>query len=249
LKKTFAIVGVAGYIAPKHLEAIKKLGGEVKYAYDIADSVGVLDNYFRDCIFTTKERVFKKHLRNSNVDYLVICTPNYLHYRFIKLGLKYCKNVICEKPLVIKYDHLWKLHKHSQRINCIMQLRLSPVVKQIKKVIELDSKVKFNYFVDRGQWYDVSWKADKRKSGGLLYNIGIHVLDLMMYMGVDLKKCVYNIGVSKVMDKFLNVDGELFDLSVGFKDLHIRSYQEILKGNGFHIEDLFPVMNFLRKEA
>lgn len=246
MKKTFAIIGVAGYIAPKHLEAIKEVGGELKYAYDISDSVGVLDNYFGDCIFTTKERMFKKHLRDDNIDYLVICAPNYLHYRFINLGLKYCKEVICEKPLVIKYDHLLRLHKHSHRINCIMQLRLSPIVRQIKKVLKSDSVVKFNYFVGRGQWYDISWKTDKRKSGGLLYNIGIHILDLMLSLGIDLKKAKFNIGVSKSMSKFLNIDGELFDLSAGFKDLHIKSYKEILKGNGFHVSDVFPVMKFLK---
>jgi UDP-N-acetyl-2-amino-2-deoxyglucuronate dehydrogenase len=244
MKKTFAIVGVAGYIAPKHLQAIKDVGGQLVFAMDISDSVGILDSYFDDCLFTTKENIFKRYLRKDNIDYLVICTPNYLHYHFIKMGLKYCKQIICEKPLVIKKRHLNNLMKYDKRINCIMQLRLSKVVKDIKEAVKLVTKLDIEYLVKRGDWYFKSWKAEKKKSGGILFNIGIHALDLIYSLEIDID-VNYKLKIGKKQKKIIKIGKMVFDLSKGFTDLHTESYKKILKGKGFHVKDVLPVMNYL----
>jgi UDP-N-acetyl-2-amino-2-deoxyglucuronate dehydrogenase len=239
----FAIIGVAGYIAPRHLKAIKDIGGELIYAHDISDSVGILDKYSPECLFTTNYGRFKKWLYNDHIDYLVVCTPNYLHYKHICLGLGTCKEVICEKPLVIKKSHYIELLKYNDRINCIMQLRLSDQYKEISRLVNLGKCVaKVVYKVNRGHWYSQSWKGDIKKSGGIYFNIGVHIIDFIKSLGLvaDLDMDVCN-----ELDKHIEIGGKIIDLSKGFEDLHTKSYKQIIKGKGFRPNEFIHTMRYL----
>ena len=188
--KNFALVGASGFIAPKHFNAIKKTKNNLSIIYDINDTVGKIDSYFDNSYFTLNIKKFKKYLKNNKkkLDYLVICLPNYLHFSFIKLGLKNNLNVICEKPLVLKSKQLDELDtlekKFKKKVNCIMQLRLdSLLINQIKKFKNKNSflNIDVKYVTTRGDWFLKSWKGNIKKSGGLTTNIGIHLFDFLIY--------------------------------------------------------------------
>ena len=198
----YALVGLAGYIAPRHLKAIKETGGELLVAHDIVDSVGGIDKYFPEALFTLSPAYFTSYLKTMKPDYLVVCVPNYLHYKYIQKGLKYCREVICEKPLVINKNDLRKLLPYNKRINLIMQLRSHPGVKRIIKWYP-NNVVDVTYFTFRGDWYRKSWKMDKAKSGGLLYNIGVHIIDILIYLFGR---------VNKVLVTYLDEEVASFDL-------------------------------------
>ena len=185
--KKFALIGASGFIAPKHFNAIKKTGHYLKIIYDINDNVGKIDSYFEDVFFTLKIREFKNYIKKHKIDYVVICSPNYLHYKFIKLSLQNKINVICEKPLVLysrQLNELKKLEKkYKKKVNCIMQLRLDKSL--IYKINKLKKKKKFlnitvKYITTRGNWFLKSWKGSNKKSGGLTTNIGIHLFDFLI---------------------------------------------------------------------
>lgn len=192
MSKTFALIGAAGYIAPRHMAAIKETGGELVAACDFSDSVGVLDRYFPDCEFFTSPERFERYLSKLNyyresLDYLVVCTPNYLHDTHIRMGLNATMNIICEKPLVIKPKNakflLQMAADRSLKINVIQQLRLHPALKILQEIdhsLFPKCQVMVNYVAPRGRWYHRSWKGDKEKSGGLAMNIGIHIFDLLI---------------------------------------------------------------------
>ena len=197
----FALIGVAGYIAPRHLKAIKSVGGNLIAAFDISDSVGILDQYFPDCTFFTEEFEFYDRLLNDlKVDYMVICSPNYLHEEHCRSALKLGVDIICEKPLSLTVSELVKLQEleqHTQKnIYTILQLRLHPMLIGLKKEIEetsLQNKykiydVKIEYFTPRGKWYHTSWKGDSKKSGGIATNIGIHLFDLATWLFGGMKE-------------------------------------------------------------
>jgi UDP-N-acetyl-2-amino-2-deoxyglucuronate dehydrogenase len=242
----YAIVGVGGYIAKKHLQAIKDTGGELVYAYDTNDSVGILDSYFIDCLFTTDLNQFKRYLKNG-VDYLVICTPNHTHYQYIRLGLKYCREVICEKPIIIKQSHFNKLLPYSDRINCILQLRYSKHIDKIRDCIKMGSNIEVVYHARRGNWYHVSWKGDKRKSGGVLYNIGIHIIDLLTFVGANFEGVSLDLKVCNDIQRTIKIDNNIFNLSEDFTDLHTYSYKEIIRGNGFKLNSIKRTMDRIKK--
>jgi UDP-N-acetyl-2-amino-2-deoxyglucuronate dehydrogenase len=244
--KRYAIIGCAGYIAEKHLKAIKETNGELVYAHDLSDSVGILDKYFPNCMFTTKPRQFYKWLVDANLDYLVVCTPNHLHYEHVCLGLGTCKYVICEKPLVLKEKHFKELLKYNKRIYCILQLRISKQANKLRALVKKGhTKADVTYKVNRGHWYSQSWKANERKSGGPLFNIGIHIIDLMLFLGIDAKM---DIQICNELKKEVRIADEVIDLSKGFTDLHTASYRDILQGNGWNPEDLVPVMEYLKNK-
>lgn len=195
MTKRFAIIGVAGYIAPRHLEAIKECGSELVAAMDKSDSVGILDKYFPEATFFTEFERFERHLEKlkqegKGIDYLVVCTPNYLHDSHCRFGLKLGADVICEKPLVINPHNLEGLkvleQETGKQIFCILQLRLHPELIQLKHHIENSPEEKFqvelNYITPRGRWYDYSWKGDESKSGGIVTNIGIHLFDILCWL-------------------------------------------------------------------
>jgi len=194
--KKFAITGVAGYIAPRHLRAIKNTGNILVAAADPHDSVGILDQYFPDAAFFTEIERFDRHLdklrrSGKGIDYLSICSPNNLHDAHIRLALRNDANAICEKPLVLNpwnLDLLEKLEEeYKRKIFTILQLRVHPSLISLKDKIEKERKiskhkVELIYVTSRGKWYDYSWKGDPQKSGGIATNIGIHFFDLLIWL-------------------------------------------------------------------
>lgn len=194
----FAMTGVAGYIAPRHLKAIKETGNVLVSAVDPHDSVGVLDQYFPEARFFTEFERFDRHLEklrrgqeNSRVHYLTVCSPNYLHDAHCRLALRVGADVICEKPLVINpwnTTPLQELESESgKRIYTVLQLRVHPKLIELKKALHRQSgarpfEVSLTYVTGRGRWYQVSWKGMPEKSGGISTNIGIHFFDLLIWL-------------------------------------------------------------------
>lgn len=200
--KNFAICGVAGYIAPRHLKAIKDTGNNLIAALDPHDSVGIMDSYFPNADFFTNYERFERHLEKlslfgeAKIDYVTVCSPNFLHDTHIRLGLNIGANVICEKPLVLNPYNLDLLSKveaqTGRKVFTIMQLRYHSALKELKAKIDADGgknyEVKLKYITPRGKWYHYSWKGDKEKSGGIATNIGIHLFDLLIWLFGDVIK-------------------------------------------------------------
>lgn len=194
--KTFALIGVCGYIAPRHLRAIKDTGNILAAALDRSDSAGVLDSYFPDARFFTEFERFDRHLeklrrKGDLVDYVTICSPNYLHDAHVRFALRIGADAICEKPLVINPWNAAALGEieaeTGRRINTIMQLRLHPAIQALKQEVDRSGSgkiydVDLTYITSRGRWYEVSWKGDESKSGGIATNIGIHFFDMLSWI-------------------------------------------------------------------
>lgn len=198
--KNFALIGAAGYIAPRHMKAIQETGNRLVAAYDPNDSVGVIDTYFPEADFFTEFERFDRHIEKmrrsgTKVDYISICSPNYLHDAHIRFALRNGAHAICEKPIVLNpwnIDLLSELEAESSyRVYTILQLRLHPAIIALKKKYEhyegapLD--VDLQYITSRGRWYDHSWKGDVSKSGGIATNIGIHFFDMLAWVFGDPK--------------------------------------------------------------
>jgi UDP-N-acetyl-2-amino-2-deoxyglucuronate dehydrogenase len=192
---SFALIGAAGYVAPRHMRAIRDVGGDLKVALDPNDSVGVIDSHFPDARFFVEFERFDRHidkLRRANepIDYVSICSPNYLHDAHVRFALRADANAICEKPLVLNPWNLDGLAETAQRtnrnVNTILQLRLHPAIKELRERVAADPKtvheVDVTYITSRGRWYQVSWKGDDPKSGGIATNIGIHLFDMLGYV-------------------------------------------------------------------
>lgn len=196
--RNFAIIGVGGYVAPRHLKAIKATGSQLLAALDKSESVGIIDNYFPDASFFTEFERFDRHLEKlrrmndaSRIHYVSICSPNYLHDAHIRFALRLHANPICEKPLVINpwnLDALQELEEEShQRVYGILQLRLHPAIVALKEKISKSPgsqryQLDLTYITARGRWYFVSWKSDIEKSGGIATNIGIHFFDMLIWI-------------------------------------------------------------------
>tara|TARA_R110001606_G_scaffold90953_3_gene203171 strand:- start:2601 stop:3536 length:936 start_codon:yes stop_codon:yes gene_type:complete len=194
--KNFALIGAAGYIAPRHLKAIKDTNNNLVAALDKFDSVGVLDSYFPNADFFVEFERFDRHIeklkrKGTLLDYVSICTPNYLHDSHIRMALRSGADAICEKPLVLNpwnVDALVDIEKESgQKIYAILQLRLHPSIIALKNKIEEGPKNKIydidlTYITSRGSWYDISWKGDESKSGGIATNIGVHFYDMLSWI-------------------------------------------------------------------
>ena len=198
----FAIIGAAGYIAPRHMRAIKDTGSSLVAAVDPFDSIGIIDSYFLNVRYFTEIERFDRHLEklkrlsyNNRVHYISICTPNYLHDAHVRLALRTGCKAICEKPLVINPWNLDQLEQITEEtggeINTIMQLRLHPEVVKLKKRLEAEyqkdstakkKNVTLTYITGRGPWYHQSWKGNDERSGGLLVNIGIHFFDMLLWL-------------------------------------------------------------------
>ena len=206
--RNFALIGAAGYIAPKHLKAIKETGNNLLASLDKNDSVGILDSFFPDADFFTEPEIFDRHLeklkydKNINIDFLSICTPNYLHDSHVRMALRRQTDAICEKPLVLNpwnLDSLQKIEKQSGRkIWTIFQLRHHPVIIDLFNSVK-SQKVKSKYEIDltyitsRGNWYYSSWKGDKVKSGGVSTNIGVHFFDMLCWIFGKLQKSILHV--------------------------------------------------------
>lgn len=218
--KNFALIGAAGYIAPRHMKAIKDTKNNLICALDKNDSVGILDSYFPNADFFIEYERFDRHVdklkrTEKKVDYISICSPNYLHDSHIRFALKNGADAICEKPLVLNpwnIDALKDIEKETgKKIYNILQLRLHPSIIELKKKIEDGPKDKvyeidLAYITSRGHWYFASWKADEHKSGGIATNIGVHFFDMLSYVFGNLKTNIVHILEPKRAAGFLEYD-------------------------------------------
>jgi UDP-N-acetyl-2-amino-2-deoxyglucuronate dehydrogenase len=192
--RNFALIGAGGYIAPRHLGAIKTVGGQLLAAMDPNDSVGIIDSHFPDAYFFTQFEQFDAHLdthlRNGGtLDYVSICSPNHLHDPHIRFALRRGADAICEKPLVLNpqdIDDLAKLEQSTgQKVATILQLRLHEAVIKLRDKYATANKrhqVDLTYITSRGRWYHTSWKGDNAKSGGVATNIGVHFFDMLAFL-------------------------------------------------------------------
>jgi UDP-N-acetyl-2-amino-2-deoxyglucuronate dehydrogenase len=205
--KKFALIGAAGYIAPRHMKAIKDTENTLSAAYDKFDSVGVIDSYFPDADFFVEFERFDRHIEklkraSQSIDYVSICSPNYLHDSHIRFGLRVGADVICEKPLVLNpwnIDALKEVeNQYGKKVYNILQLRLHPSIITLKKKIENGPKDKvydidLAYITSRGHWYYTSWKGDESKSGGIATNIGVHFYDMLTWIFGNVKENIVHL--------------------------------------------------------
>lgn len=277
----FGLLGVSGFVAQRHLEAIQSVGGELFAACDPFDSAGILDRYFPNAKFFKTEDHFYAGIAKGNllepINYVSLCTPNHLHVKQSISVLERGANVICEKPLAIELSDLSVLEKkeqqHARRVFTILQLRYHPEVIRLKQFVkenDLKHCVEVKYVTPRGQWYQQSWKGDPKLSGGVAFNIGIHLFDLLLWIfGAPQSVEVRNAGEGYLkgnltlekadVEWFLSIrrsdlpnpssgaphrsiicNSHSIDLSSGFAELHTQCYSEILQGRGFGIHDVRP---------
>ena len=284
----FVLVGAAGYIAPRHMKAIKETKNELVAVMDRCDSVGIIDSYFPEASFFTEFERFDRfvdklrHDEKQKIDYVSITTPNYLHDAHIRWALRSGADAICEKPLVLNPWNIDALedvqNRTGQKVYNILQLRLHPSIIALKEKVQKELtqnpdkvyEIDLTYLTSRGKWYFISWKGDEAKSGGIASNIGVHFYDMLCWIFGDVKENIVHLKtpyanagylqleharvrwfLSVVYDyipeeikaqgqrtyRSITVDGEEIEFSGGFTDLHTRSYEEILKGNGFGLQE------------
>jgi len=205
--KNFALIGAAGYVAPKHMKAIKDTDNKLIASTDPKDSVGIIDSYFPNCDFFIEFERFDRHVdklrrKKTPIDYVSICSPNYLHDAHVRFGLRNGADVICEKPLVLNpwnIDGLQEIENETGRkVNNILQLRLHKSLIDLKAKVEKGPEDKIydidmTYITSRGNWYFISWKGSKQKSGGIATNIGIHFYDMLIWIFGKVKKNIVHI--------------------------------------------------------
>ncbi len=284
--KKFALIGAAGYIAPRHMQAVKATGHELVAALDVNDSVGIIDSHFPNAEFFTEFERFDRHIdklhRAKNggaVDYISICSPNYLHDSHMRFALRSGADAICEKPLVLNpwnIDGLLDIERDTgHKVNTILQLRVHPSIVALREKVQAANKntkheVDLTYITSRGHWYLQSWKGDLKKSGGIATNIGVHFFDMLHFIfGALQDNVVHHSSDTKAAGyleyekarvrwflsvdfedvpaaqqeagqrtyRSITVDGEEIEFSGGFTDLHTRSYEGILAGRGFGLEE------------
>lgn len=220
--KHFALTGAAGFIAPKHMQAIKDSGGTLAAAIDPHDSVGILDRYFPNAKFFTEverfDRFLEKRRRSDHepsIDYVSICSPNYLHDSHVRLALRVNAHAICEKPLVINPWNLEQLEEfeqdHNRRVYTVLQLRQHPTIKRLKQEIEQEANptrrdICLTYITRRGSWYHTSWKGDSAKSGGLSMNIGIHFFDFLLWLYGSAQRNLLHVSTENKMSGCLELE-------------------------------------------
>lgn len=297
--KRFALIGAAGYIAPRHMRAIKDTGNELVSAYDINDSVGIIDSLSPQSEFFTEFERFAEHAYrikrdpSAALDYVAVCSPNYLHHSHIAAGLRLGCDVICEKPLVPTpeiLDELAQIEKETgKRVYNILQLRHHKAILDLKEKVAGEAwggkyDVELTYITSRGKWYMESWKGDPRKSYGVATNIGVHFYDMLhfifgklqrnvvhfaneykaagyleyekarvrWFLSIDAQDLPASVQGKKPTYRSITVNGEEMEFSEGFTDLHTTSYQEILAGRGYGIEDArhcIETVNTIRSAA
>lgn len=282
--KRFALIGAAGYIAPRHMAAIRDTGNALVLAYDINDSVGIIDSISPQSEFFTEFERFYDHawrLRRepgAALDYVAICSPNYLHQSHISAGLRLGCDVICEKPLVPTPELLDELARVEQetgrRVFNILQLRHHQAILDLREKVARERnghkhEVELTYITSRGKWYMESWKGDPRKSFGLATNIGVHFYDMLhfifgkvqhnivhhstaqkaagyleyenarvrWFLSIDAGDLPAAVKGRKPTYRSITVDGTEIEFSEGFTDLHTVSYQEVLAGRGYGLDD------------
>lgn len=292
MKQNFALIGAAGYIAPRHLKAIADTGNDLVAAYDRFDSVGRLDSSFPECSFFTENEQFDRYCSkrmhsDDPLHWVSICTPNYTHDAFIRYGLRLGCDVICEKPVVLNpynIDALMEVEKETgHKAYNILQLRLHDSIAALKKKVDEGQKDKIHdvdltYITSRGKWYYTSWKGDVHKSGGVATNIGVHFYDMLQwifgpvkqnivhvmsfdrvagYLELEKARVRYFLSINadnlpenavqgeKKTYRTLSIDGDEFEFSKGFTELHTESYKKILNGEGFRISEARPCIEIV----
>ncbi len=297
-KKNFALIGASGYIAPRHMKAIKETGNELIAALDPYDGIGIMDSHFPQASFFTEferfDRFVDKWHRDGNkkIEYVAIATPNYLHDSHIRFALKSGAHAICEKPLVLNPHNIDQLkvieEETGKKVYTILQLRLhdsiialkEKIAKELQKDPDKVFDIDLTYLTSRGKWYFVSWKGDEAKSGGIASNIGVHFFDMLSWIFgaveenvVHVKQADTNAGFMKLKNanvrwflsvnynyipeeikltgkttyRSIKVDGEEFEFSEGFTDLHTKSYEHILNGGGFGLDEAKNSINIVSK--
>lgn len=292
----FGLIGASGYIAPRHMRAIKDTGNELIAALDPYDGIGIMDSYFPQAYFFTEyerfDRFVDKWRRNGNkkIEYIAITTPNYLHDSHIRFALRSGANAICEKPLVLNphnIDQLKIIEEEScKKVFNILQLRLHESIVALKNKISKELlqnpdriyDVDLTYLTSRGKWYFISWKGDEDKSGGVATNIGVHFFDMLSWIFgpieeniVHLKQPDANAGYMRLKNanvrwflsvnydyipeniknsgkrtfRSIKVDGDEIEFSDGFTDLHTKSYEHILSGEGFGLDEARNSINIV----
>ncbi len=292
--KNFGLIGAAGYVAPKHMKAIRDTGNRLLAALDPNDSVGVLDSFAQDVSFFTEFERFDRHAEKLRrlgdeyrLHYISVASPNYLHDAHCRFALRIRADAICEKPLVLNpwnVDALQEVEQETgRRIYNVLQLRLHPSIQRLKKLVEdaPDEKhfeVELSYVASRGPWYFQSWKGDVQKSGGVATNIGIHFFDALMWifgpvqessvherddkrmagrLELETASVKWNLSVSRLdlpeeasgksTWRSLKLNGEEFEFSDGFEDLHTAVYRDILGGGGFGLEEARPAIELVHR--
>mgnify|MGYP003624190755 CR=1 FL=1 len=282
--KRFALIGTAGYIAPRHLNAIKDTGNDLIVAMDVNDSVGIMDMHFPESEFFTEFEDFAAYvedeaLKGNKLDYISICSPNYLHAPQMKFALKNGIDVICEKPLVLSSKEIDTLklyeEKYGAKVNSILQLRLHPSIialreKVLNSPVDEVFDVELTYMTSRGKWYLKSWKGVDEKSGGVATNVGVHFFDMLHFIFGDIKfnevhykddqtvagyleyerarvKWFLSIDANNLPENAIQgekktyrsimIGDEELEFSGGFTDLHTQSYQNVLAGKGYGLEE------------
>lgn len=288
--KSFALIGAAGFIAPRHLKAIKETKNTLVAALDKFDSVGIMDSFFPEADFFTEFERFDRHVdklkrQGKKLDFVSVCSPNYLHDSHIRFGLRNQADVICEKPIVLNpwnIDGLVDMEKETGRkVYNVLQLRLHPAIISLKEKVAQGPKNKMYdidlaYITSRGHWYHTSWKGDIQKSGGVATNIGVHFFDMLSWIFGPVKENIVQLSQpDKVAGFFqlekarvrwflsidyadvphevkakgqrtyrsITLDGQEIEFSEGFTDLHTKTYQEILEGRGFGLEEARNAIN------
>lgn len=253
----FALIGAAGYVAPRHMRAIRDIGGHLAAALDPSDSVGIIDSYFPEARFFTEFERFDRHVdmlrrRGEALDYISVCSPNYLHDAHVRFALRSGTHAICEKPLVLNawnIDGLATIEASSGReVYTILQLRLHPAIIALRERIAASPPgtihdVDLTYITSRGRWYQVSWKGDEQKSGGIATNIGIHLFDMLSFVFGAVKQSIVHLRDKDRAAGFLELEKARvrWFLSVSSEDLPMslspakRTYRSILM-NGEEIE-------------
>ncbi|MCX6273099.1 MAG: Gfo/Idh/MocA family oxidoreductase [Bacteroidetes bacterium] len=284
----FALIGAAGYIAPRHMKAISETGNLLVAALDRNDNVGIIDSFFPVADFFLEPERFDRHLDKlrrkgeDKIDYVSICSPNYLHDAHIRLALRNDCHAICEKPIVLNpwnVDALKEIEKETgKRIYNILQLRYHPSILKLREEIQNGPADKIydidlTYITSRGKWYFMSWKGDVSKSGGIATNIGVHFFDMLIwifgkpsesilhyarpdiaagllilerarvrwFLAIDAETLPQHIKeTGRRTYRSITIDGTEIEFSGGFADLHTVTYENILSGGGFGIEDARP---------
>jgi UDP-N-acetyl-2-amino-2-deoxyglucuronate dehydrogenase len=231
---SFALIGAAGYIAPRHMRAIKEIGGDLAVALDPNDSVGVIDSYFPEARFFTEFERFDRHIdklsrTGAGLDYVSICSPNYLHDAHARFAMRSGADAICEKPLVLNpwnLDGLADMARHTNRsVNTILQLRLHPTIRDLQKRISAEPHrthdLDLTYVTSRGRWYHTSWKGDDGKAGGIATNIGVHFFDMLVHVFGSVKSNVLHLQTAERAAGYLELERARvrWFLSISAKDL------------------------------
>jgi UDP-N-acetyl-2-amino-2-deoxyglucuronate dehydrogenase len=248
--KNFGIIGVAGYIAVRHLHAIKETGNNLLASLDKFDSVGRIDSYFPESDFFVEFERFDRHFdklkrTGTKIDYVSICSPNYLHDSHIRFALRHQAEAICEKPIVLNpwnIDALQEIENETNRkIYTVLQLRLHPKILELREKIRNGPKGKIydidmTYITSRGNWYSISWKGDIQKSGGVATNIGIHFFDMLSWIFGDTRKNIVHISEPHKAAGYLELENarvrwflslDYSDIPIKFKESGKRTYRSI----------------------